>query len=397
MRIPKHPFFAGGRPHQTVRRVYACVLLCVSACALALALAACGDKDPVIIGFAGQLEGPYSDLGVQGRNGAMLAVEHANSDGGLDGRPFRLLAKHDGNSPENARQAIKDLHAAGAAIVVGHMTSSQSMASLPVAEELGLLLVSPTTSSPLFSNKKDPFFRVIPENTAWSRALARHCYTRDGVRSVVQITDMRNAAFAKLNNAAFSEAFTSLGGTISGRLAIPPDSTPSWDDLSDRVGRLAPEAIQVALASRDLAALVRRLRLKAPDIRIYSSMWGYTDELIEAGGGAVENIIFSVAYSGDNTSPNFVRFKSQYRNRFGRPPNFAAALGYEAASVAIHALRQGGNDPARQARAITDLHDFPGVIGNLDFDAFGDVKRPAFIVTVKDRAFVTITTIEDTP
>ena len=109
---------------------------------------------------------------------------------------------------------------------------------------------------------------------------------------------MRNAAFAEPNNLAFASAFTGQGGNIVEHIRIPAGGIPSWDALSSRVAELAPDAIQAALSSRDLAALVRRLRLKAPQVRVYSSMWGYTDELIQAGGSAVDNIIFSRVLRG---------------------------------------------------------------------------------------------------
>lgn len=364
---------------------------------MALVLCACGDGEPILVGFAGQLEGTFSDLGVQGRNGATLALEDANAAGGVGGRPLRLIAADDGNTPEGARRAVRDLHARGAAILIGHMTSSQSMAGYPEAEKLGMLMISPTTSSPLFSGKDDLFFRLVPESTSWSRDLAAYCFGVDGVRALVQFTDMRNAAFAEPNNRAFATAFTGQGGTILENIRIPAGSTPSWDALSSRVAELAPDAIQAALSSRDLAALVRRLRLKAPQVRVYSSMWGYTDELIEAGGSAMDGIVFSVAYAGDNKAPAFIRFRQRFKERFGRDPNFAAALGYEAACVAVRALRDGGDDPRAQAHAITGLRDFQGVIGPLAFDACGDVARPAFIVTIRDRAFRTMTTIGGAP
>ena len=43
------------------------------------------------IGYIGPLTGKYSDLGLSGRNGAMLAVEKINETGGLAGRNIELL------------------------------------------------------------------------------------------------------------------------------------------------------------------------------------------------------------------------------------------------------------------------------------------------------------------
>lgn len=55
------------RHARTAARILSAILLCV-------ALAACGEPEPLRVGFAGPLEGRFSDLGVQGRNGLTMAL-----------------------------------------------------------------------------------------------------------------------------------------------------------------------------------------------------------------------------------------------------------------------------------------------------------------------------------
>ena len=50
-------------------------------------LTACSEQRPPLkIGFAGGLTGRVSGLGVDGRNGALLAIENANRGGGINGQ-----------------------------------------------------------------------------------------------------------------------------------------------------------------------------------------------------------------------------------------------------------------------------------------------------------------------
>lgn len=48
----------------------------------------CGRDEPILVGYSGPLTGGRADLGVQGRNGATLAVEDINARGGIAGRPL---------------------------------------------------------------------------------------------------------------------------------------------------------------------------------------------------------------------------------------------------------------------------------------------------------------------
>lgn len=59
---------------------------------LLLGLVAWGcQREPIRLGLAGVLTGPYADLGIHARNGARLAVEEVNRRGGVSGRALALL------------------------------------------------------------------------------------------------------------------------------------------------------------------------------------------------------------------------------------------------------------------------------------------------------------------
>ena len=63
--------------------------------ACALGVTACTPPEPVRIGFIGGLSGRVADLGIDGRNGAVLAVELRNKAGGIKGRKVELLVEDD--------------------------------------------------------------------------------------------------------------------------------------------------------------------------------------------------------------------------------------------------------------------------------------------------------------
>jgi branched-chain amino acid transport system substrate-binding protein len=70
------------------------LILCLLICSALFPLA-CRKKAPVKLGFLGGLTGRVADLGMAGRDGAMLAIEQFNSSGGLHGQPMTLLTADD--------------------------------------------------------------------------------------------------------------------------------------------------------------------------------------------------------------------------------------------------------------------------------------------------------------
>lgn len=357
-------------------------------------LAACSEDAPIVVGFSGPLEGKFSDLGVQGRNGLQLALETVNAAGGVNGRELTLITRDDATTAEGAVRADTELIEAGARVIVGHILSTPTVAALPVAQRAGVVMLSPTAATQLLEGKRDNFFRVIPVSSDWSRSLARYCLETAQLRSVVTITDMDNEVYASLFNKSFSRAFTLGGGTVLGDIRVRSSQMDGWATVVGRIQALAAPAVQVAISARDLAALVREMRRAGLNIPVYSAMWAYTSELLMAGGDAAEGIVFAVSYSGDNPRPEFQNFRARYTRRFGWKPNFAAAFGYECGILLAEGLRRAGGDPAALPEALAGIGEFQGVVGPFTMDEFGDVHRPTFIVVVAGHEFKTLTTID---
>ena len=73
---------------------------------LVSSITCCSPKEPVKIGFLGGVSGRVADLGIAGRNGALLAVEMRNKAGGLNGRTVELLVEDDQQDAEQAKAAV---------------------------------------------------------------------------------------------------------------------------------------------------------------------------------------------------------------------------------------------------------------------------------------------------
>lgn len=371
-------------PHRHARGL----LLGLASALLGLFLAACSDS-PIVVGFSAQLTGPRSDLGVQGRNGALLAVERINADGGVRGRPLLLVAVDDGDEPDAAVRADIGLLERGAVAIIGHMTTSQTLAALPAVRARGGILISPTTSTPELDGLDDAFFRVMPSNAVWARALAAHA-RHSGLETVAVLGDSDNAGYTDTFDNVFMETFQALGGRVVLQQTFSSKAGPPWERILDDLARTRPEGLLISASARDVASLAQRLRRALPGMRILCSPWAATRALIQTGGRAVEGVETSFAFSEDNDAPSFQRFQTEYAARFGFKPNFAAAFAYEAVSVLASALERTGGRAEGLRAALTADVEHTGVIGPFRMDPDGDVRRPAFIIAVQNGRIVTL-------
>ncbi|MCG2734464.1 MULTISPECIES: ABC transporter substrate-binding protein [Pseudodesulfovibrio] len=364
--------------------------LLTALCLILFALPGCGDSSPILVGFSGQLTGKVSDMGVGGRNGALLAVEHINKAGGVNGRPLKLVAEDDGNTAEGALAADTALIDAGVVAIIGHMTSSQSMAALPYVNESGIILISPTTSTPLLTGIKDNFTRVMVENPVQSRALATYARTILDIRTIASIMETDNLSYSMTFEETFTSVFEQLGGTFLSSFAYSASGATNWTAIMAELQRLNPDAILLTCPAQDFVTLAQNIRSSGITARLFSGAWAYTDKLLLWGGRDIEGSIFVIDFASDNPSPAFTSFIKAYETRFGSSPNFASAFAYESVLALANGLKKTDGSSEGLLAAMTSGERIQGVTGSFSLDEYGDVTREVFIVTVRDGSFRTV-------
>ena len=358
-------------------------------------LSACASKRPVLLGFAGELTGRQSDMGVHGRNAAELAVADLNAAGGIAGRPVELLVRDDLGTPEGARAADRELIEAGVVAIVGHMTSGQSVAAVPVIDEARVVLMGPTTSTSRLAGLDDYFFRVTATTSTVARVQAEHIYRRRGLSRVAIAYSTDNEAFTQDYGTAFAEAYRDFGGEV-----VAYEGFSSFDETLDFTALMAalqrgdPHGLLIIAPAFETAFLAQQLRLHDIRVPLFATGWSQTQTLIANGGQAVEGLEIVRIYVSDSDNPAFMDFEERYRARFGQAPSFAAAQTYEAVRVLAAALEKTGGRAKGLREALLEIREFEGLIGPIFMDAYGDVVRPYFLLRIEDGQFVPIGVLE---
>ena len=352
-----------------------------------LMLGGCGEREPLHIGFLGGLSGRGADLGEAGRNGAQMAIDEVNRGGGIGGRQVELVVRDDGHNGAQTIAAVNELVAARVAAIIGPMTSAMAEIALPLANNAGLPLVSPTVTARKFFGVDDQLFLVM-SSTREEAALSAQFHHGRGARRVALAYDARNLAYTESWLAEFSRSFQEFGGEVVG---IAFESAPDAD-----LGRVAEKALAVRAdlvmliaSAADAARLAQKFRERDPKIPLAASQWATTQRLIELGGSAVEGMFLHNYFDGQSREPAFLRLRAAYVDRFRREPDFAAIASYDATRAVLDALtrREGGET----------LHDallkrgpFAGAEGNFSFNGNGDSSRVPRITTVRDGQFASV-------
>lgn len=364
-------------------------------CLAAAAFVSCG-RSETLVGVVAGLSGLQSELGVAGRNGAIMRVEEANAAGGR----FRVIAMDDKNDPASVPGILAELEAKGVTAVIGPFTSSLTAAAL---EDPGkLLFISPTASAKRFHGHDDRLLRIMASADVAAVKLAETARDLLGSKGVIAMWDARNRIYSEDYLAAFSAAWGS--GTVWTVLAAPELASSaeaelvSWGFSSEDECLVGASAVASGARGRDAlliangadaATMIRRLRRDGFAGRIMVAGWAVTSDLAGQGTGILNGVVFSQQYDLAQRSPPLDAFKTRYRIRFGEEPSFGAVFGYEATDALLRAYAASrARDAEGVKRALLSLAPFEGLQGPFSFDGFGDPLRDAFVFEFMDGSTV---------
>lgn len=353
---------------------------------ISILAAGCSKPEPIRIGFVAGTSGRVADLGIAGRNAAILAVERKNASGGINGHPIELLVRNDEQNPDTARRVVQELIDAKVEAIVGHMTSSMTAATLPLANEAKMLMISPTTTSKDFSDKDDYFFRVIASTRAYSVKSALFHRNQLGLTRMAVAYDLRNRSYCESWLSDYRSTFEKAGGKIAQVATFESGSDVSIRDLVKQLLTTHPDGVLVIANAVDAALFAQQIRQQSPKTVIAGAEWAGTEQLIELGGQAVEGMYLAQFVDRTSRAPAYLSFRQDYLKRFGSEPGFGGTTAYDATTVLLTALERRKSGQSLK-EAILAIRTFRGLQDDFSFDPNGETMRRHYITTIKDGQF----------
>ncbi len=289
----------------------------------------------------------------------------------------------------NADQAVSN---PDCMVFIGPYTSGAAKVSIPITNKASLLMISPAVTWPGMTKpgKGDPgepeiyqptkkvnFTRVVPADDLQGPLGAEWAYSM-GVKKVVVLDD--NEIYGKGIATLFKERAMELGIKIIGNQESIDTKQNDFRGLMNKIdGSERPDLIyfggtsqtKAGQIAKDMAAAgLKGVKLMVPD-------GCYELAFIQSAGADTFNTIPTYCTFGglppDKLTGKGAEFVKNYQVKHGKMPEGYAIYGYEAAKVALEAIRQAGKkDRAAVLAAALALKDFDGATGKFSIDANGD-------------------------
>ncbi len=330
-------------------------------------LCGCHPSAPIKVGFVAALSGHLTELAIDGRNGAELAIETLNAQAGLR---YELSVHDVGGALESAPSAVDALADEGVAFAVGPMTSTVAAAMAPEAARRHLVLISPTANSDALSGRDDWFFRVMPASGPAAEQLAAALVSR-GLMPVAVMTEWRNRTYSESFTRRFDSRLRSLGGPPMQEVRYESDQSPDYAKIAAQLMATHPKTVLLVCSAVDASIVAQHLRRLDSNVQLAMSPWGANAELLQLGGRAIEGALVLQTQDQDSQEPSYLDFRKRFVQRYGSQPSQAAAYAYEATMMGAEGLRR-----KTDAQSLRDVLRVPGSWPGLQkpvvLDRFGD-------------------------
>lgn len=292
-------------------------------------------------------------------DGARLAVRQINDAGGIqiDAQTSVLLdlLPVAATALDNPEGMVQVLRSQDVIAVIGPTSDDQTARLIPTLVELGVPILTPTTSDTLLtSDTSGLVFRILPSDIVQGQALAAFLIEEFGFDEI---------ATAQLDIA--STARMLAFATASSVLGIAPMPAVFFTDESelpphvDQVVAADPEAIVVYGAVPPVAGFYSALREAGWDgMFIYPNAENLAAALpIDE----IEGVIGMTTWTYTFTDPLSVSFTNLYVRTYGDIPNALAAAGYDAIRL-IEAALALPNDLRANLLAVTSTRGTQGIL-----------------------------------
>ncbi len=360
-----------------------------------VALPACGGGgDTLKIAILAPLSGDVATFGESTRDGAMMAIEEWNADGGVLGKQIETIVEDSQCSAEAAVSAAnKVIDQDGVKFIIGAVCSSASIPISEVAMANGVLQMSPTSTNPSvtvdeFGKTKGLIFRACFIDPFQGTVAAKFALDNLGAQTAAVLLDQGNDYVRGLAE-YFRDAFEAGGGQV----VVWETYTGEDQDFSAILTKVK-DANPDILYLPDYYSTVNLIAAQAREKGITATMlggdgWDSPDLDMEAVDGGYH----TNHYSADDPRPEVQDFVKQYEAKYGAVPDALATLAYDATNILLLAMEEAGStDPAAVAKALEDM-SFDVVSGHISYDELHNPIKAAAILHIQDGKAIYMDTI----
>lgn len=364
------------------------ISFCIVNCSAVLA------DDPVRVGWLGPMTGSIAKYGAY--QAATIAEEDINREGGINGRPFKLIFEDGKGSGASAVSAVQKLLAVDKVqfIVGGHCTP-ESLPISSIVQQSGAVMLAAITSSPKLTSAGDNIFRITAVSTTGVDLLTKYIFSKSKAGTFGVVYEETDYALP------LAMQFKNNLEAARGKIALYEGYLPGESDFRSLLTKIKSshlDGLYLAVQSPDTAILImQQMQQLGVSIPVFGNeIAGNALHAYKGDSKLFEGLTFpEPEFDPDNLQVKHLRasFKEKF-NLDDLPFGFWTAEAYDAVRVMADAIKRCGNDVQAVKKCFYSIKNYQGASGSITIDSNGDGIRNYSVKKVQSGSIIKLLSSE---
>ncbi|MFW8595200.1 ABC transporter substrate-binding protein [Cribrihabitans neustonicus] len=309
------------------------------------------------IGMITTLSGGGAGLGVDVRDGFLLAMEQDGREG------IELVIEDDQRKPETAVQlADRMIQSEKVDIMTGIIWSNLAMAVVPAATAQGVFYLSPNAGpSALAGARCHPnYFNVAWQNDNLHEAAG--AYANDA--------GLKNSFILAPNYPAGKDALTGYKRMYEGELAGEVYTKLGQTDYAAEIAQIrasGADSVYFFLPGGMGISFLKQYADSGVGLPVVGPAFSFDQGILQAVGEAALGVKNTSQWSKDIDNEANAAFVKSFQEKYGRLPSLYASQGFDTANLILSALDKADPSDADAFRAALKAAEFDSVRGDFKF------------------------------
>lgn len=349
------------------------------------------EGEPIAIGDISTVSGEAAQYGEQIRAGEDLAVEMINANGGVNGRPLEITHKDNAADKAESLALFRQFAADEETVaILGPNTSTDSIATTPLANELEIVQVVTGGAAPWPVPFGDWVFRVPAENEVILSELVADTVDAFGIESaaIIYASDQDYSVAA---HELFAAAAEENGVEIKAVETFRAGDVDYASQITS-IKNADVDAVFMSAVADNAGPLLRQAgNLGLTDVKWICDAGCQNPAFWDLSAGTAQGVVTGTPFDPTSDREVVTTFVEEFRAKNGSEPTLYNALGYDSVQLLAAALSSAPETTRTAVReAMAEIEGFEGVTGVLSFpEGSGSAARESiFLVEMQDGEFV---------
>ena len=286
--------------------------------------------------------------------GAQLYINDINKAGGLQGKQLKLEIYDDQGKVDVAEKVAREIVQSPAIAVIGHYSSSASLAAGKIYEDAGIPAISGSATADAVTAENEWYFRTIFNDSFQGKFIATYLRKVLGY-SEIGIIRGYDAYGLNLGN-TIETSFRELGGEIVAQWQLPKNQSPATDRIIlQELQELQeyeelPEAMVLATNRDQVTNLLREFKNRnlnlflfggdaIGDISLAKTFADFPEEK-QTPGFFTNGLEAIVPIIYDEANDQTQQFRDRFQELYGIFPGWSVASYYDATIAVVKAIHR---------------------------------------------------------